>query len=396
MSVLAVAHATAPFLTLYADSGAALCLDSGAEKNAVSLSNTGQSCAYSPDGKFFAVCATGAPSLVVVSMLTGEAVTLSGGLPPSGVTGVAFSHDGSRLAVAGGSSPGLTVYNTADWSKIAHGATFAGTPRKCAFNNDGSLLAVVYNSYSPYLTVLNTATWSPVAISGGNPASSANGCAFSADGSLLAVAHQTAPYLTVYNTSDWSKVSLVDTINQTAWACNFNQDGSLLAVTYAATPYVAVFSTATWTKVSISGGALPAVGYDCAFSASGDRLVCVGSGAPTFITTYDTATWSKTTISATKPSGISYGCAFSPASLPAASVGTTNSSPVTDAESSPVVCKVRAYSRRAGAFLAEATTAADGSFSISPFAFKQELQLIYMDPDGDPLQNDLIHRVFPA
>ena len=57
---------------------------------------------------------------------------------------------------------------------------------------------------APYITIYNTADWSKLPNPSVLPPSTGNGCAFSPDGSKLAVAHNGAPYITIYNTAGWS------------------------------------------------------------------------------------------------------------------------------------------------------------------------------------------------
>lgn len=68
------------------------------------------------------------------------------------VTSIAFSPDGTKLAVAHDTSPYLRVYDTSDWSYV-NAATSAGASRQgVCFTSDGS--AIVTNGRSsPYLTV---------------------------------------------------------------------------------------------------------------------------------------------------------------------------------------------------------------------------------------------------
>ena len=107
---------------------------------------------------FYAVCDQAPPYISIGSLSKKRLLANPAVLPAGAANGCAFSHDGTKLAVAHGGSPFITVYNTSDWSKIANPAVL--------------------------------------------PAGAANGCAFSPDGTKLAVAHNTSPFITVYNTSD--------------------------------------------------------------------------------------------------------------------------------------------------------------------------------------------------
>ena len=73
------------------------------------------------------------------------------------------------------------------------------TGRGCAFNHDGTRLAVAHSS-SPYITIYDTTTTPYTKLSNPTtlPASTGYGCAFSHDGTRLAVAHKDPPYITAY------------------------------------------------------------------------------------------------------------------------------------------------------------------------------------------------------
>jgi len=61
--------------------------------------------------------------------------------------GCAFNHDGTRLAVAHNSSPYITIYDTTTtpYTKLSNPTTLpASTGRGCAFNHDGTRLAVAH------------------------------------------------------------------------------------------------------------------------------------------------------------------------------------------------------------------------------------------------------------
>ncbi len=75
----------------------------------------------------------------------------------------------------------------------------AGDGRGCAFNHNGTRLAVAHSS-SPYITIYDTTTTPYTKLSNPTtlPASTGCGCAFNHDGTRLAVAHDSSPYITAY------------------------------------------------------------------------------------------------------------------------------------------------------------------------------------------------------
>ena len=123
-------------------------------------------------------------------------------LPAGNGNGCAFNHNGTRLAVAHYSSPFITIYDTTTtpYTKLPNPTTLpTGTGRGCAFNHDGTRLAVAHWS-SPYITIYDTTTTPYTKLSNPTtrPASNAYGCAFNHDGTRLAVAHDDPPYITAY------------------------------------------------------------------------------------------------------------------------------------------------------------------------------------------------------
>jgi len=96
---------------------------------------------------------------------------------------------------------GDTVRVTAGTTgKLSNPTTLpASTGRGCAFNHNGTRLAVAHDS-SPYITIYDTTTTPYTKLSNPTtlPASTAYGCAFSHDGVRLAVAHEGSPYITAY------------------------------------------------------------------------------------------------------------------------------------------------------------------------------------------------------
>ena len=122
---------------------------------------------------------------------------------PAGIgRGCAFNHNGTRLAVAHYSSPYITIYDTTTtpYTKLSNPTTLpAGYAYGCAFNHNGTRLAVAHDS-SPYITIYDTTTTPYTKLSNPTtlPAGIGRGCAFNHDGTRLAVAHYSSPYITAY------------------------------------------------------------------------------------------------------------------------------------------------------------------------------------------------------
>ena len=77
----------------------------------VSLPSTGNGCAFSPDGSLLAVAHAGSPYITIYNTSTWAKLANPSALPSNNANGCAFSPDGTLLAVAHGVSPHITIYN---------------------------------------------------------------------------------------------------------------------------------------------------------------------------------------------------------------------------------------------------------------------------------------------
>ena len=75
---------------------------------------------------------------------------------------VAISPNGAFLAIASGTTPFLTIYNTSDWTVVAGTPTLAGTGRALSFSPNGTWLAIGHTG-GRGITVLTTSNWTAVA-----------------------------------------------------------------------------------------------------------------------------------------------------------------------------------------------------------------------------------------
>ena len=151
-----------------------------------------------------------------------DQIVLLGMIESGGALGVAWSPDGSRLAV--GRDSDITLYDSGTLNAVNSFECHAGTHIKnISFNPDGSLLA----SWCGTLQVLDVVSGEPIA-----EFQNRNGpFAFSPDGSILAASGENSVWL--YDTGDFSippRVMREDgEFNFTSLA--FNPDGSRLATT---------------------------------------------------------------------------------------------------------------------------------------------------------------------
>lgn len=339
--------------------------------------------AINPAETLLAVSHATTPFLSVYNTATWAKVTLAGGNPAAQGNGVAFNPAGTLLAVAHNTTPYLTIYNTSTWAKAPPaGGNPTGTGRAVAFNPAGTLLAVAHAT-SPYLTVYNTSTWAKVTLTGGNPGSDCGSVSWSADGAYLAVTHSSSPYLTIYNTSTWTKVSFTPAAGLavcSAWSPN----GAWLVTGMSGTDIV-VYNTADWSTVSVSGG-LANIAYGAVFSADSSKLYLARSGSPRLVV-YDTATWTYTSATGDEVTGSWRGIALRPSSP--RRVGTSGADVVRDDTGAPAARTVRIYSRDTGALLANTASDAAGAYSV-PFFSDVDLQVVFLDDAAGTEYNDKI------
>ena len=207
---------------------------------------SGRGIAWSPNRTELAISHANAsgPKLTVVSTATGAIAdgweTFDEGT--SELQGVAYSPDGSLLALAGvNSNPGLRIVDTEAKSLLVGVPTTegyssgSGWPYDVAFSPDGTRLAVAFNGDPQYavidLATLTIETGWPNVLSGNGR--SVN---WSPDGSLLVLGGNSAQlkFLDVAtktdDTANWS--SLTGSVGGFARTA-FSPDGSKLAVIYA-------------------------------------------------------------------------------------------------------------------------------------------------------------------
>lgn len=163
---------------------------------------------FSPDGTMLAVAHSAAPFLTVYDVATWTKKTLSGGGPAGALRGISFSPDSSMLAtICDVSTPRLVVYRTSDFVKLSGIPQPTSNGRAVAFSADGTQLAVAY-FVSPYISAYKVSDWSSIPIPSGALPGVPTAFGTSPGGNLLAVAHAGAPYATIYDMATWAKIPL--------------------------------------------------------------------------------------------------------------------------------------------------------------------------------------------
>ena len=167
----------------------------------------GYDCDFHPSGNAIAVAHDSAPRITVWAWSGagfGAKFTDPTTLPTNRGNGCRFSPSGDALAVAHATSPFITVY---PWSGSGFGAKFTnpatlppGEGLGCAFHPSGNALAVAH-PFDPWITVY---PWSSSGFGTkfSNPASpvgsQSNQCAFSPDGAALVIANNATPSINAY------------------------------------------------------------------------------------------------------------------------------------------------------------------------------------------------------
>lgn len=253
---LAVAHSTAPFLTIYKRSDDTF---TKLPNPAILPPNSGMSACFSADGTYLAVGHATTPFITIYKRAGDTFTKLAdpATLPTNQCDAVAFSADGTYLAVGTFSTPYVYIYKRDGdtFTKLPNPASIpAGPGMGAAFSPDGTYLAIG-NVTTPFLTIYKRAddTFTKLTNPATLPASDARGVAFSPDGVYLAVAHFATPFLTIYKRSGDTFTKLADPATLpvgNAEGVAFSPDGLYLAVTHATTPSVTVYKRSgdTFTK----------------------------------------------------------------------------------------------------------------------------------------------------
>jgi hypothetical protein len=217
LPLMAVAHTTTPFVTIYnqeIDAFSKLSDPTGGLP-----SGTGWSVAFSSDATYMAVAHDTTP-FVTVYKRTGDTFTKladpTGGLPNDAGYGVAFSSAATYMAVAHSATPFVTIYKrTGDaFAKLPDptGGLPSNIGINVAFSSDDVYMAVSHFS-TPFVTVYKRTDDAFAKLSdptGGLPAGIGRGVAFSSDDTYMAVAHDTTPFVTVYKRTGDTFTKLAD------------------------------------------------------------------------------------------------------------------------------------------------------------------------------------------
>lgn len=171
---------------------------------------SGMALAWSPDGSYLAVGHATTP-FVTIYQRTGDTFAKCADpatLPTGQVNGVSWSPDGLKLTCAHATSPFISTYSrpnssSATFTKIADPASLpTGTGNACAYNSVGDKLAIAH-VITPFVTIYSvsgstfTKDTAPVDL----PTGTGKSVSWTPDCQYLTVGHVTSPYMTTYKTA---------------------------------------------------------------------------------------------------------------------------------------------------------------------------------------------------
>lgn len=374
------ANSSTPYMHIYDGKTKQKLLQQGVTDVGV-FTNTTNGVAFSPDGRLCAIAAYAYPYLYVYNTSDWSRVTLTGGIPNGAGMCVAFSPDGSLLAV-GETSNILVIYETTTWSKkTISGGLPPAYVTAAAFSPDGATLAVTHGG-GPYLTLYKTSDFSKKTTSM-SVTRQGKTCAFSPDGSKLVVGIGGSPGFHVFNLSDETSINPAGASSMGDVYCvRYSPDGSLLAVSHYTSPGFSVYETATWTKKTVTNP--PGGSHACGFSLDGS-IIAVGSNSAPFMQYYDAATLTRVNIT-DGPAKYVTGCVFSPPI--GGTISNEDTTPITDALNVPVQRKVFALDRSTLAVRGQTISGLDGRYELPILAAGQPLMVLFQ-ADND-MENSVV------
>lgn len=297
----------------------------------------------------------------------------------------------------GGATPFLYVFDWATHSLQSVATTGLGTVKSIAFSADGSKMAVVHTA-SPYLRVYNTATWSYVNASV-TAGASRTGVCFTPDGTSVVTVGGSSPYLSVFS-ADLSTRSVAGTSNSytsTTWGGIMPHWSKPKAVlgrvgSYTGTAYRGLyeFDVATSTTTDIIPTSAAFAVYSTAYDPTDDTLYVASgvAGSGRTIAAYDGSTYA---LKAQQPESLRLLNNSPVVALCVIERDTyTLTGTVRDIDNNPASRKVRAIRRSDGLIMAETVSdAGTGDYAVVlPDAGPYDMQ--FMIQPGE-LLNDLFY-----
>ncbi|MCH8490129.1 MAG: WD40 repeat domain-containing protein [Oceanicaulis sp.] len=207
---LAIAHSSSPNLTLLdTETLRPVHLSGGVPNNANDVD-------FHPSGRYLAVAHLSGNRLTVFDTHRWAALRDTPPFRGSGLS-VKFSPDGRELAVGHSVRPRITFLDVASGFKERDDRPeVEGPPYDIAYSQDGSYLAIATRGRLN-LQVFHRRGWAEVH---GTPALPDRSAAvlFTPDGRHLLVGHRTAPYLSTLRTSSWTQIQDVPELSSSVTA----------------------------------------------------------------------------------------------------------------------------------------------------------------------------------
>lgn len=266
---------------------------------ATMIDNRANAAAFNPAGTIAAIGHSGAPYVTLYNTTTTPWTKLADpvDLPDTGtgkVTGVAFSPDGSLLALSTANTR-LAIYNTSTWAKLTNPADLpTHDTTGVAFSPNGNEVTLTY-VFTPFLCIYDTTTspWTKKSNPSTLPTNQAMCVAYNPQGTRTLVGHDDGTFLKLYNvtTTPWTSVTLPATLpGSRTRSVSFNGDGSRAVVAAWDSPTLLIYDTTTspWTTVA-NPATVPSLINGIAYSNASPIVVEIKgfSGALPQITSVD-------------------------------------------------------------------------------------------------------------
>lgn len=213
---------------------------------------------FSPDSKSLVLLmphASATPLIRVFDTETWAARTLSHTGTDVG-SDVEFSADGSRMAVVG-RGVRLAVYDTTTWTRIAEIAPAIGSNTTAvAFSPDGSKIAVALDAAANAVVIYSATDGALLqTVSGTSRGYGPSDLAWSPDGAKLVVSWpdtSAGSKLAMFNTADWSALTnALTSFSLAVYAVRFTPDGSRLLLGTGGTTPLRMYATADWSSIAL-------------------------------------------------------------------------------------------------------------------------------------------------
>jgi hypothetical protein len=251
-------------------------------------------------------------------------------LPPYTANGVAFSPNGTLLAVAHETSPYVSIYRlgatNGTWYKMRNPTTLPeGDATSVAFSPNGTLLAVG-TIYSPCLVMYRRGPTNGTFYKIPGPTGVAGApydIKFSPDGVYMAVGHQDMPRLTIYKrgatNGTYYKLQNPTTLpSSNVNGVAFSHNGTYLAASFTFSPYLLIYKkgavNGTYYREPNNPTTVPGAIQGLAFSHNSTYLAA-GSYYSPYVIIYKrgatNGTYYKLPNPATLPTNAGWGVAFS-------------------------------------------------------------------------------------